>query len=48
MILIVCDRFPKLMYTDEGRKATERLWNETMVELDFAGVKQRLAATGQH
>jgi hypothetical protein len=30
------------MYTDEGRKAMERLWDETMVELEFAGVKQIL------
>ncbi|CAJ2506484.1 Uu.00g006140.m01.CDS01 [Anthostomella pinea] len=31
--------FHALMYTPEGEAATERLWKETMDELDFAGVR---------
>ncbi|KAF2024507.1 putative short-chain dehydrogenase/reductase family protein, partial [Setomelanomma holmii] len=34
--------FPKVMYTDEGRKCTERLWDETMAELQFADVQEVL------
>jgi hypothetical protein len=30
------------MYTPEGKAATERLWDETLVELNFAGVKDIL------
>lgn len=41
-----CDRFPKIMYTEEGRNAMERLWMETVVELEFAGVKQILGLAG--
>ncbi|KAK0261969.1 hypothetical protein LTR35_017768 [Friedmanniomyces endolithicus] len=31
--------FPSLMYTPEGKQTTERLWEETLEELDFAGVR---------
>jgi hypothetical protein len=27
------------MYTDDGKRAMERLWKETMAELGFAGVE---------
>jgi len=27
------------MYTSMGQRTAERLWNETLEELDFAGVK---------
>ena len=37
-------RFPKMMYTIEGKKAMERLWVETMVELEFANVREILTA----
>ncbi|KAK4952427.1 hypothetical protein LTR10_009233 [Elasticomyces elasticus] len=32
--------FPNVMYTSSGRQATDRLWVETMKELEFAGVRQ--------
>lgn len=31
------------MYTAEGKVAMDRLWDETLEELDFAGVKSILA-----
>ncbi|KAI1771130.1 NAD(P)-binding protein [Hypoxylon cercidicola] len=31
--------FAALLYTPEGKVATQRLWDETMAELDFAGVR---------
>jgi hypothetical protein len=40
--LTACNRFPKMMYTAEGRASMERLWQETMTEFEFAGVKQIL------
>jgi hypothetical protein len=30
------------MYTDQGRKMSERLWDETLEELKFAGVAEKL------
>jgi hypothetical protein len=27
------------MYTPEGKKATDRLWKETLDEFEFAGVR---------
>lgn len=35
----VCFRFPPLLYEEEGKWAAERLWNETMAELEFFGVR---------
>jgi NAD(P)-dependent dehydrogenase (short-subunit alcohol dehydrogenase family) len=35
---------PAIMHTGEGKSAMERLWEETMVELDFADVKGILAS----
>ena len=32
------------MYSAEGRKTMERLWEETLVELRFAGVGQVLGS----
>jgi hypothetical protein len=32
-------RFASLLYTPEGEVAMQRLWDETMAELDFAGVR---------
>jgi hypothetical protein len=34
--------WPKFMYTDQGRRLSERLWDETLEELKFAGVTERL------
>ncbi|KAF7560644.1 hypothetical protein G7046_g3517 [Stylonectria norvegica] len=34
--------FPPLMYTDVGKRIQEILWNETMKELEFAGVTKIL------
>ncbi|KAF1970988.1 NAD(P)-binding protein [Bimuria novae-zelandiae CBS 107.79] len=34
--------WPKTMYTDEGHQMGERLWDETLEELKFAGVKEKL------
>lgn len=31
------DRFPPMWYTPQGKKFGERLWDETLVELDLAG-----------
>lgn len=28
-----------MMYTGDGKQAMERLWNETMVEFEFAGAR---------
>jgi hypothetical protein len=30
------------MYTDQGHQVSERLWDETLEELNFAGVKEKL------
>ncbi|KAF1952102.1 NAD(P)-binding protein [Byssothecium circinans] len=34
--------WPKTMYTDQGHKMSEKLWDETLEELKFAGVKEKL------
>jgi hypothetical protein len=34
--------WPKTMYTEQGRQMGERLWDETLEELKFAGVRERL------
>lgn len=34
--------WPKTMYMDEGRQMGERLWNETLDELKFAEVQEKL------
>jgi len=31
-----------MMYSPKGKKVTERLWNETLTELEFAGVRDIL------
>ena len=33
-------RFHEMMYTESGRKITNRLWEETLDELSFAGVRE--------
>lgn len=30
------------MYMPEGQEMIERLWEETMIELDFAGIRNAL------
>lgn len=32
-------RFAALLYTPEGEVLKERVWEETLAELDFAGVR---------
>jgi hypothetical protein len=32
--------WPQTMYTGEGHQMRERLWDETLDELEFAGVKK--------
>ena len=32
------------MYTSEGKDVAERLWNQTLHELEFGGVKDALAS----
>jgi hypothetical protein len=32
-------RFAGFLYTPEGKVVIDRLWDETMAELDFAGVR---------
>ena len=34
------------MYTREGKAAADRLWRETLDELDFAGVREILRSMG--
>jgi hypothetical protein len=36
--------FATFLYTAEGEVAMQRLWDETMVELDFAGVRSILGS----
>lgn len=36
-------RFASYLYQDEGRLVTERVWEETLAELDFAGVRNILS-----
>jgi hypothetical protein len=33
-------RYPKICYTPEGQEAREKLWDETMEELKFAGASE--------
>lgn len=35
-------RFASLLYTPEGKVITQRVWDETLAELDFAGVRDIL------
>ncbi|KAK7750016.1 hypothetical protein SLS62_008008 [Diatrype stigma] len=37
--------WPKTMYTDTGRRIGDKLWDETLKELEFAGVRERLNET---
>ncbi|KAF2654129.1 NAD(P)-binding protein [Lophiostoma macrostomum CBS 122681] len=34
--------WPKTMYTQQGQQLSERLWDETLEELKFAGVREKL------
>jgi hypothetical protein len=36
--------FPKIMHTPEGKRATEKLWEETMTELEFANARGVLSS----
>jgi hypothetical protein len=40
MLICVVNRYPKICYTTEGEEMKERLWKETMEELDFAGAEK--------
>jgi len=35
--MIFMDRFAALVYADDSNTVSERLWEETMKELEFAG-----------
>lgn len=37
------NRFPLLWYTEEGKEFSEKLWEETMEELNFAGASKIVA-----
>lgn len=37
-------RFASFVYTPEGTTSRERLWEETLQELDFAGVRSILSS----
>lgn len=39
MMLTLIFSFNSMMYTPSGKQTTERLWEETLDELDFAGVR---------
>lgn len=34
------------MYTPEGKKTTDKLWEETLKEFEFAGVRDILKSLG--
>ncbi|KAJ3566874.1 hypothetical protein NPX13_g6974 [Xylaria arbuscula] len=34
--------FPSLMYTSEGKALIDRVWDETLAELEFAGARQKI------
>jgi hypothetical protein len=36
-----------MMYTDQGHQLCDRLWDETLEELKFAGVKEKLQKDSQ-
>ena len=38
LLLRYC-RFAAFLYTPEGKVVTERVWEETLAELEFAGVR---------
>lgn len=40
-------RFPKVMYSPEGKQASDILWEETLEDLDWAGVRGILSAMGK-
>ncbi|KAK3116346.1 hypothetical protein LTR53_003372 [Teratosphaeriaceae sp. CCFEE 6253] len=39
--------FHQMMYTDSGKRATEHLWEETLEELSFAGVREMTRPLGR-
>ena len=39
LLMICVVRFASYLYTTEGRVVTQRVWDETLAELDFAGVR---------
>ena len=40
LLLIHCERYPPMVYTKDGQEIKERLWEETMEELNFAGASK--------
>ncbi|KAI0506273.1 hypothetical protein F5B22DRAFT_454477 [Xylaria bambusicola] len=34
--------FPGLLYTDDGKTATQRVWEETMAEFEFSSARQKI------
>jgi hypothetical protein len=36
-----------MLYTPEGKKTMDRLWEETLAEFDFAGARQIIEAMGK-
>lgn len=45
-VKMIC-RFASSLYTPEGKKITERLWEETLGEFDSAGVRGILESMKQ-
>ena len=41
-------RFAAFLYTPEGKVVTKRIWEETLAELDFAGVRAILDSVGSN
>jgi hypothetical protein len=39
LLLLRLYRFAALLYTPEGKVVIERVWEETLAELEFAGVR---------
>lgn len=35
----ILHRFASMLYTSEGQAITQRVWDETLAELDFAGAR---------
>lgn len=47
MLLMLDYRFPKVMYSLEGKRASDTLWEETLADLNWVGVRGILSAMGK-
>jgi hypothetical protein len=40
LVVLTCRRWAKMMYTPEGKKQIDKLWQETLDEPHFAGLRE--------